>query len=97
MKYVTHFSVQMDNEPLRRGNYLTYAYLNTSSLRRIPFSPEHWEQDQARILVCQGSEEKCEQFVADITFLDEAFQWVGYLVAGGIGAILTLIFQNLRT
>ena len=77
--------------------YIAYAYLNASSLRPKPMSPASsptMESDQARIVVCQGTEEECEQFVADQTFLDDAFQWVGYLVAGVGGAILTLIFQD---
>ena len=28
------------------------------------------------------------------TFLESVYQWIGYLVAGISGAILTLIFQN---
>ena len=109
MKHVTHFSVQ--TEAVVRGSvmtsgYVAYAYINASSVRsnytlnnilRGDRCPEETSvSDQTRILVCQGSAEECEQFVADKTFLEEAFQWVGYLVAGGIGAILTLIFQNLR-
>lgn len=28
------------------------------------------------------------------TILQSAHQWLGYLVAGGVGAVLTLVFQK---
>ena len=105
MKHVTHFSVQ--TERVVRGSVLTaiyvaYAYLNTSSLRssyslddlvRGKRRPEKTEvKNQARIPVCRGSEEECEQFVSDKSFLQSTYEWLGYLVAGGVGAVLTLIF-----
>lgn len=93
MKHITHFSIEMDDEPIRWGNNFVYAYLNTSSPRwnqRLSKT----EQDQARILVCQGSQEECEQFITEQKLLEQVFQWIGYIVAGGIGAVLTLIFQN---
>lgn len=101
MKHVTHFNIE--SKPISHQTkppyvyYIAYAYLNASSLRPNPLSPSSsptMESNQARIIVCQGTEEECEQFIAEKTYLDEAFQWIGYLVAGGIGAILTRIFQN---
>jgi len=95
MKHVTYFSVQ--TERFVRGSVLTsiyvaYTYLNTSSLRsnynfddivRGKRHPEKTEvEDQARIPVCRGSEKKCEQFVKDKSFLQSAYEWLGYFVAG---------------
>ena len=90
MKHVTHFRIESD-VPEHRGNNLGYAYLDTGSYRWDRF--EQPKQDQARILVCQGSREECEQFVVEQQLLESAFQWIGYLVAGGVGAVLTLFFS----
>ena len=105
MKHVTHFSVQTERvvrESVITSIYVAYAYLNADSLRSsyglddILRGRQRPEQptvvDQARIPVCQGSKEKCEQFVVEQQLLESAFQWIGYLVAGGVGAVLTLIF-----
>lgn len=96
MKHITHFSIKMDSEPFRRGNNLLYAYLDTTDVSWNRNSSKD-EQDQARILVCQGSVEKCQQFIVEQQLLESTFQWLGYLVAGGIGAVLTLIFQNFQS
>ena len=95
MKHITHFSIESD-EPERRGNNLVYAYLDTTRKRWNPNTLDQWDPDQARLLVCQGSKEKCVEFIDKQQFYEGLFQWVGYFVAGGIGAILTLIFQNAR-
>ena len=106
MKHVTHFRVQ--TERVVRGNvitsiYVACAYLNADSLRSsyglddILRGRQRPEQptvvDQARILVCQGSKEECREFIDKQQFLEGLFQWVGYLVAGGVGAVLTLFFS----
>ena len=31
MKHVTHFKIESDHEPMRRGNNFGYAYLDTGS------------------------------------------------------------------
>ena len=82
--------------------YFAYAFLDTSSLRsnyRLsdlmkgkPSQKHHIVEDQARIPVCKGTKDECEQFIKDKTFLQSAYEWIGYVVAGGVGAILTLIF-----
>ena len=91
MKHVTHFRIESD-APERRGNNLGYAYLDTGSYRWDRF--EQPKQDQARILVCQGSREECEQFIVEQQLLESTFQWLGYLVAGGVGAVLTYLFTK---
>ena len=95
MKHITHFKIEEDDS-VRRGNHLVYAYLDTSSpRRRMGYeASQRWEQDQARILVCQGSKEECREFVEKQQFYEDLLQWVGYFVAGGIGAIITLIFSS---
>ena len=90
MKHITHFTIETDDEPFRKGNRFVYAYLDANSRRY----QNRWETDQTRILVCEGSTEECEQFIVEKQLLESAFQWLGYLVAGGVGAVLTLIFKN---
>ena len=99
IKHITHFEIEEKNLGLGDGSppyYVAYAYLNASSMRWSPSAERNYEQDQARISVCQGSKEECGEFIDKTQFLEGLFQWVGYLVAGGIGAILTLIFQSIR-
>ena len=92
MKHVTHFRIESD-APERRGNNLVYAYIDSNEVRSSPgILPTPSELNQARILVCQGSQEECEQFIVEQQQLESMFQWLGYLVAGGVGAVLTLIF-----
>ena len=98
MKHITHFEIE--HKALGHGEppyHVAYAYLNASGSSISKPSGPSISEGQARILVCQGSREECEQFIVEKQFLEGAFQWLGYLVAGGIGAILTLIFQSLRT
>ena len=105
MKHVTHFSVQ--TKRVVRGDVITsiyaaYAYLNADSLRSSyglddilrgnPRPEQPTVVDQARIPVCQGSRTECREFIEKQQFLEGLFQWVGYLVAGGVGAVFTLIF-----
>ena len=107
MKHVTHFSVQTERVVRRNvitSIYVAYAYLNADSLRstyglddilrgrRRPEQP--MVVDQARIPVCRGSRTECREFVDKQQFLEGLFQWVGYLVAGGVGAVLTYLFTK---
>ena len=89
MKHITHFRIESDDAPERRNNNLVYAYLDSNEIRWSPNQHSFWNSDQARILVCQGSKEECEQFIVEQQQLESAFQWIGYVVAGGIGAVLT--------
>ena len=92
MKHITHFERLED----RRSPYhVAYAYLNASGSTISKQSGVSVSQGKASILVCQGSKEECEQFIVEKQLLEGAFQWLGYLVAGGTGAVLTLIFQKL--
>ena len=110
MKHVTHFSVQTGESLKKDTGdvkvvvtYFAYAYLNTSSLRsnrslndllRNPLQENTTVEDQARIPVCRGSRTECREFIEKQQFLEGLFQWVGYLVAGGVGAVLTYLFTK---
>lgn len=88
MKHVTHFSIELDH-PQRSGNNLAYAYIDTPQSR----IPSDRVTDQVRVLVCQGNKEECEQFILEKQLLEGAFQWLGYLVAGGVGGTLLTIYM----
>ena len=89
MKHVTHFRIVQGMSHLYPNLCVAYAYLDTGSFRSSDFSPDTWHSDQARVPVCQGSMEECERFIVEQQQLESAFQWIGYLVAGGVGAVLT--------
>ena len=50
-------------------------------------------EDQTYVTVKRGSEEEPKLFVKEQAFLQVAYQWIGYLVDGGVEAVLTLIFS----
>ena len=99
MKYITHFTIvetDYDNET-EKVIFWAKAYLNATSSTISKPSGLSISEGQASIVVCRGTEQECEQFVNEQKYLETAYQWLGYLVAGGIGSALTLIFQSLRT
>ena len=90
MIHITHFSIKeirFDDSTF----YVVEAFLDASAISLLP-PTFHAEQDQASLTVHRGTHEECEQFVKDQTFLHDAYQWIGYLAAGLVGAIITLIF-----
>ena len=92
VNHITHFSIQQVPLPYEtEKTYIAYAYLNAGE-SGIYFPKESPPQVQVHIPVCQGRREECVEFIDKQKFLEGLFQWVGYLVAGGIGAVLTLIF-----
>ena len=98
MKHITHFEIE--HKALGHGEppyHVAYAYLNASGSSISKPSGLSISEGQASIVVCRGTEQECEQFVNEQKYLETAYQWLGYLVAGGIGSVLTLIFQSLRT
>ena len=95
MNHVTHFDItQMPAPHLANyhANYTVQAYLDASKMA-FTAHMHRVTQNQASLIVKRGTYEECEQFIKEQLFLQSAWQWVGYLVAGGVGAILTLIFS----
>ena len=92
MSHITHFSIvklTYDNRvPYHEVNAFLDASANHPSGRTLEPEP-----DQASLTVYQGTSEECEQFIREKIGLQSAWQWVGYLVAGGVGAVLTLLFS----
>ena len=90
MNHVTHFTIEQGLPP-HHIIFSVYAYLDTSAFR-ISTPRLGPAQDQASVKVHQGTSQECEEFIKEQLFLQSAWQWIGYLVAGGVGAVLTLIF-----
>ena len=90
--HITHFRIHHSNHPLNHTLHDVVAYLDASA---TGFDPrQHADiEGQAFVTVNRGTYEECEEFVKEQTFLQTTYQWLGYLVAGGIGAVLTLIFS----
>ena len=93
MNHITHFRIEVSNNA-KIHTHDVVAYLDTSMNGHEPREGKSIE-GQARITVKRGNYEECEQFVNDQTFLQAAYQWIGYLVAGGVGAVLTFLFSRL--
>ena len=103
MVHITNFSIvdtrfYADDNPDRashtdRSFHEVYAWLDASSKIFTPLDRSLNLKEQAWIIVYQGTHEECEQFIKDQIGLQAAWQWIGYLVAGGVGAVLTLLFS----
>ena len=92
MVHITHFSiVEMDLLDDSTIHQVT-AFLDTSEGQFISNKLDT-TQVQASVLVYEGTSEECEQFIKEQIGLQTAWQWIGYLVAGGVGAVLTLLFS----
>ena len=85
------FSIELSGDP-PKIRYDVVAYLNASDEGLSPRQHEIVE-GQAFITVKRGTCEECEEFIKERLLLQSALQWIGYLVAGGVGAVLTLIFS----
>lgn len=90
INHITHFEIKLSNNPVIKP-YDVVAYLDTET---IGYDPRQGEvvEGQAFVTVKRGTHEECEQFIKEQIGLQTAWQWIGYLVAGGIGAVLTLVF-----
>ena len=91
INHITHFSIEVGNDPVRIP-YDVVAYLDASNIGREPRQHKVVE-GQAFVTVKRGTHEECEQFIKEQIGLQTAWQWIGYLVAGGVGAVLTLLFS----
>ena len=90
--HITHFTIQYSYDPGNRKLHDVVAFLNASG---AGFDPRQHEvvEGQDFITIKRGTYEECEQFIKEQLFLQSGYQWLGYLIAGGVGAILTLIFS----
>ena len=92
ISHITHFRIMGSTYDNRIPDHEVNAFLDASanyfSGRTMESKP-----DQTYIKVYQGTSEECEQFIREKIGLQTAWQWLGYLVAGGVGAVLTLLFS----
>ena len=92
MTHITNFSIEKTGSPTEYEIHEVTAFLDTST-GQFTSSKLDNAQIQASVLVYEGTHEECEQFIKEQIGLQTAWQWIGYLVAGGVGAVLTLIFS----
>ena len=88
MNHVTHFDI----DPIPgTQSYIVQAFLSTSKSVNTTSS----RQDQVFVVVYQGTTKKCRKYIKRKLRWQAISQWVGYLVAGGVGAVLTFLFSRL--
>ena len=94
MNHITHFTIEESNEP---STYDVVVYLDVGRNGHDPRQHQVVE-GQAFITVYQGSVKECERFIRRRQKLEGFYNWLGYLVAGSLGAVLgaviTLLFGN---
>ena len=96
MSHITHFSIQSILFNRDSPDYEVVVFLDASA-QSLLLPTLDSEQDQACLTVCQGPEKKCKRFIKRKLRWQSISQWIGYLVAGGLGAVLTYLFQLLKT
>ena len=96
MIHITHFALRQMPTPKFQTNetYGIEAYLDTSESHIQP--RREMTQVQTSVLVYRGTHEGCVEFIDKQIFYQGLYQWVGYLVAGVLGSVLTLIFKKLN-
>lgn len=93
--HITHFRIDHLDDSMNRTLHRVVAYLDAGAGGRE--SELHGiTNDQAFEIVKHGTYEECEEFVKEQICLQTVYQWLGYIVAGGIGAVLTLIVQHFQ-
>ena len=99
MNHITHFSIVKMNAPAEFKIHEIHevtAFLDTSEGQFIP-SKLDTEQVQASVSVYAGTEKKCKRFIKRKLRRQSISQWVGYLVAGGLGAVFAAVLTVVLT
>ena len=92
MNHITHLRIKQIVLDDSLDVHEVSAFLDASA-RSLSIPDLSDIQEQASVSVYAGTYEECEQFIKEQIGLQTAWQWIGYLVAGGVGAVLTLIFS----
>ena len=94
MNHITHFHISISLAPNEKGTYDVMAHLDATEMRldRANYKPI---EDQAYVTVYKGTLGKCKRFIWQKRFREWLSKWIGYLVAGGVGAVLTFLFSQL--
>ena len=96
MNHITHFAIKELPTPNQTNEkYGVSVYLNASE-KAISTPRLGLTQDQVSVLVYRGTMKKCTRFIKRKLLWQSVSQWIGYLVAGGVGAVLTYLFQQLK-
>ena len=98
MNHITHFAIRQMPTPNSETNetYGVEVYLNASE-KAITTPRLGLSQDQTSVLVYRGTEKKCQQFIIRKLRRQSISQWIGYLVAGGLGAVLAAVLTVVLT
>lgn len=95
MNHITHFKIKLSNGPTRIP-YDVVAYLDAFNIGREPREGEEVE-GQASVTVHRGTHEECEQFIEEKIRQQTISEWIGYLVAGSVGAVLAAVITVVLT
>ena len=96
MIHITHFSIVKMGSPVEHEIHQVTALLDASA-GQFTSSKLDNAQVQASVLVYEGTEKKCARFINRKLRLQSISQWIGYLVAGGVGAVLTYLLGLLKS
>ena len=96
INHITHFSIVEPTYDNRIPDHEVYAFLDASA-GQFTSSKFDNAQVQASVLVYEGTKKKCARFINRKLRLQSIYQWIGYLVAGGVGAVLTYLLGLLKS
>ena len=76
--------------------YDVVAYLDAETIGHDPREGKEVE-GQAFVTVKRGTEKQCKRFINRKLLRQFISQWLGYLVAGCVGAVLTYLLGMLKS
>ncbi len=94
INHITHFEIELSNDPAIKP-YDVVAYLDTETIGHNPREGEEVD-GQAFVTVKRGTAKHCKRFIRRKLCWQFIRQWVGYLVAGSVGAVLTSLLGLLK-
>lgn len=98
INHITHFEIKVVKQPTKRISHDVVAYLDAiKSEYNITESETHIVPDQVIVTVHRGTHEECEQFIEEKIRQQTISEWIGYLVAGSVGAVLAAVITVVLT
>ena len=100
INHITHLEIHISKYATDNKNktHDVVAYLDAiksehkiKSEHNITESGTHIVPDQVFVTVKHGTEKQCERFIKWTLRWQAISQWIGYLVAGGLGAVLAVL------
>ena len=95
INHITHLEIKLSKNSKIKP-YDVVAYLDTETIGHDPREGKEVE-GQAFVTVKRGTEKQCQRFTKNKLRLQCLSQWIGYLVAGGLGAVLTSLLGLLKS